>query len=109
MTAAVSSSAAQGWRYAVGDAVRVLRLGKPGHVRTPDYVLGHEGVVVQRCGLFLNPEDLALGITHRPVVALYRVRFSMQALWPEPPRHPDDVLSIEIYEHWLEPVLETAP
>lgn len=95
-------------RFSVGDAVRVINLGKPGHVRTPDYILGHTGVVIQRCGLFLNPEDLAVGITHGPVVALYRVQFPMHALWPEPPHHPDDVLCIEIYDHWLAPVEEPA-
>lgn len=91
-----------GPRFDVGDRVRVVNLGKPGHVRTPDYVLGHTGEVIQRCGMFLNPEDLSVGITHGPVVALYRVRFSMTDLWGGAPRHPDDALSIEIYDHWLE-------
>jgi nitrile hydratase subunit beta len=88
-------------RFAVGERVRVLALGKPGHVRTPDYVLGKVGEVVQYCGCFLNPEDLAVGHTNGPVVPLYRVRFAMSALWPEPPRRADDTLCIEIYDHWL--------
>lgn len=91
-----------GPHFAVGDRVRVVDLGKAGHVRTPDYVLGRSGQVIQRCGLFLNPEDLSVGITHGPVVALYRVRFSMSELWGGPQRHPDDSLCIEIYDHWLE-------
>lgn len=91
-----------GPRFEVGDRVRVVDLGKPGHVRTPDYILGRTGEVIQRCGMFLNPEDLSVGITHGPVVALYRVRFAMTEVWPDPPRHPGDTLCIEIYDHWLE-------
>lgn len=90
-------------RFAPGDAVRVLSLGKPGHVRTPHYILHKRGEVVQFCGFFLNPEDLSVGRTAGPVVPLYRVRFSMADLWPEYRRHPQDALMIEIYDHWLAP------
>lgn len=96
-----------GPRFAVGDRVRVRALGKPGHVRTPDYVLAQVGRVIQFCGCFLNPEDLSVGRTDGQVVPLYRVSFAMRELWPEPPHHPDDALCIEIYEHWLAP--EAAP
>lgn len=96
-----------GPRFAVGDPVRVLALGKPGHVRTPDYVLGQVGRVIQFCGCFLNPEDLSVGRTDGQVVPLYRVSFPMRELWPEPPHHPDDTLCIEIYEHWLAPETNT--
>jgi nitrile hydratase subunit beta len=95
-----------GHRFDVGDRVRVVDLRKPGHVRTPDYIIGHVGEVIQRCGLFLNPEDLSVGITHGPVVALYRVRFPMADLWGGPARHPRDTLCIELYDHWLEPAGE---
>jgi nitrile hydratase subunit beta len=91
-------------RFAPGDTVQVLSLGKPGHVRTPHYILHKQGEVVQFCGFFLNPEDLSVGRTAGPVVPLYRVRFSMPDLWPEYARHPQDALVIEIYDHWLAPV-----
>jgi nitrile hydratase len=85
----------------VSDRVRVVNLAKAGHVRTPDYIVGCTGKIVQFCGMFLNPEDLSVGITQGPVVALYRIKFAMSAVWKEPPRHPDDALCIEIYDHWL--------
>ncbi len=91
-----------GPRFAKGDRVRVVNLAKPGHVRTPDYILGKEGHIIQVCGLFLNPEDLSIGITQGPVVALYRVEFLMCDVWGDDVRHPNDTLSIEIYDHWLE-------
>ena len=90
-------------RFAPGDAVQVLALGKPGHVRTPHYILHKRGEVIQFCGFFLNPEDLSVGRTAGPVVPLYRVRFAMPDLWPEYRRNPQDALVIEIYDHWLAP------
>jgi nitrile hydratase len=99
-------------RFQVGDRVTVLALGKPGHVRTPDYILGKTGEVIEFCGCFLNPEDLSVGRTAGPTVPLYRVKFRMDDLWPPPQRHPDDALCIEIYDHWLAPAAalqETRP
>lgn len=90
-------------RFRVGDAVQVLDLGKPGHVRTPYYVRHRCGVVIQFCGYFLNPEALSVGDTSGPLVPLYRVSFPMRELWPEQARCEDDRLCIEIYDHWLAP------
>ncbi len=90
-------------RFAPGDAVSVLALGKSGHVRIPAYVRRRRGVVVQYCGAFLNPEDLAVGVSSGPVVNLYRVAFEQPALWPDGGHQPQDRLIIEIYDHWLEP------
>jgi nitrile hydratase subunit beta len=94
--------------FSVGDHVTVVALGKPGHVRTPDYVLGKSGVVIQFCGYFLNPEDLSVGQTGGPMVPLYRVEFLMSHLWQTEPRQPHDLLCIEIYGHWLELTKEAA-
>ncbi len=96
-------------RFAVGDRVRVLELNKSGHIRIPHYIRHHEGEVVQLCGNFLNPEDLAVGRTSGPVVPLYRVRFAMADLWPGYQRHAGDVLVIEIYDHWLARVDAAVP
>ncbi|CAM5553108.1 hypothetical protein GCM10010345_83110 [Streptomyces canarius] len=35
---------------------------------------------------------------------LYRVRIEQSALWPDYDGPADDVLELEMYEHWLEPV-----
>lgn len=94
-------------RFKLGDKAVVANLQKPGHVRTPNYLIGHTGEVIQFCGYFLNPEDLSVGITSGPVIPLYRLKFSMSALWPEQPRNPQDVLCVEIYDHWLKPLIQT--
>ena len=95
-------------RYAVGQSIRVLDLGKLGHVRIPAYVRGRTGTVVQVCGLFLNPEDLAIGNAGGPVVTCYRVEFRQTDLWADYPDDPDDTLVTEVYEHWMKAATEPA-
>lgn len=95
-------------RFSVGDRVQVLDLGKVGHVRIPHYIRRHVGEVVEYCGTYLNPEDLAVGITSGRAVDLFRVAFSQSKLWPDDRHQSHDTLIIEIYEHWLAPEEETA-
>lgn len=86
-----------------GQKVRVRDLRKTGHVRTPAYVRGKTGTVVQWVGSFLNPEDLAYGRTSGPAVHNYRIAFAQDDLWPDYAGSKADRLYIEIYEHWLTP------
>lgn len=74
----------------------------PGHVRTPAYLRGRPGVVERALGSFASPEQLAYGLAPEPL-PLYRVRFRMADLWPEPERE-GDTLDAELYAHWLEPL-----
>ena len=90
-------------RFKPGDMVRVLHLGKSGHVRIPFYVRGKRGEIVHYCGSYLNPEDLAIGLTNGPVKDLYRVKFRKSELWPDDGQSLSYTLTIEIYDHWLEP------
>lgn len=53
------------------------------------------------CGVYLNPEDLAVGNTAGPAVACYRVEFRQTDIWPDYDGPPHDTLVIEIYEHWM--------
>ncbi|MEO0432183.1 MAG: SH3-like domain-containing protein [Cyanobacteria bacterium J06656_5] len=46
-------------RYQTGDLVQVTAQTKPGHIRTPVYLLGKKGKIANFQGLFTNPEDLA--------------------------------------------------
>ncbi|MEM7772368.1 MAG: SH3-like domain-containing protein [Cyanobacteria bacterium P01_A01_bin.37] len=46
-------------RYHAGDSVQVSATLKPGHIRTPLYLLGKQGKIVNFQGMFLSPEDLA--------------------------------------------------
>jgi hypothetical protein len=93
-------------RFKAGDRVFILDLDKAGHVRTPSYVRGKIGEIADFRGYFLNPEQLSVGDTAGPVIPLYRVEFRMQDLWPEYRRDRPDVLSIEVYDHWMAPVAD---
>jgi nitrile hydratase len=88
--------------FRVGDKVKVRRASPLGHVRTPCYVRGHEGVVERICGAFPNPEELAQQRDGLPAQPLYRVRFRQKALWTGYRGNPGDVLELEVFQHWLE-------
>lgn len=90
-------------RFCNGDRVKVIHLGKPGHVRIPFYVRGKIGEVVHYCGSYLNPESLAVGRTDGPAVDLYRVKFAQRELWSDDKLPTHDWLVIEVYDHWLMP------
>ncbi len=89
-----------------GQKVRVRAWHPPGHVRTPFYLRGRRGEILQVIGPMPNPEDLAYGRTDRPPVAVYRVRFARRELWPEDGDPHEDTVVADLCEHWLEP-LET--
>lgn len=90
-------------RFAPGARVRVRRADPPGHVRTPWYCRGHAGVIERICGRFANPEELAYNRDGLPAQPLYRVRFTCRELWQDYSGSQDDVVEIEIFQHWLEP------
>ena len=89
-------------RYKVGEKVRVMKAYPLGHIRTPHYIRGHAGTVERICGAFPNPEELAQMRDGLPPRPLYRVRFLQKEVWPDYRGSADDVVEIEIFEHWLE-------
>ncbi len=86
--------------------MRIATRDAPGHVRTPVYVRGQVGVVERVLPAFLNPEREAYGVNSGTEVRLYRVRIPQAALWSDHRGALDDVLELEVYEHWLEPAEE---
>jgi len=84
-----------------GVRVRVREDYPPGHIRTPVYIRGKEGMVTRALGTFPNPEVLALGRDGLPKKALYEIRFKQKELWPDYAGSEADSLDIDIYEHWL--------
>ncbi len=90
-------------RFKTGDVVRVRRAEPLGHVRTPWYIRGREGVIERFCGAYANPEELAYARSGTPRIPLYRVRFRQAEIWPDYAGGPADTLDVEIYQHWLEP------
>ena len=89
-------------RFKPGDRVRVMQAYPVGHVRTPHYIRGHTGEIERLCGSFANPEELAQMRDGLPAQPLYRVRFVQREVWPDYKGSPQDVLEVEIFQHWLE-------
>lgn len=87
-----------------GDRVRVRDDYPPGHIRTPVYVRGKEGVITRVLGDFKNPETLAIGRDGLPMKRLFEVRFNQADLWANYNGPLTDTLDIDIYEHWLSKV-----
>ncbi len=94
---------AAGARFAPGDAVQVRDVEKEGHVRTPDYTRGKPGWIAEILGTFPNPESLAHGGDGLPEKPLYKVGFRQTDLWGGYDGSPEDILFVDIYEHWLTP------
>lgn len=90
-------------RYAVGDWVRIRPDAKPGHIRTPVYLLGKQGRIVNNQGNFPDPEGLAHFQETVLTLPLYLVEFAMTDVWGTacPARSKNDKLRVEIYEPWL--------
>jgi nitrile hydratase len=86
-------------RFAVGDDVEVLRHPAPGHIRTPKYVQGMHGRISGVLGSFPNPEEGARGVRTPTPVPLYLVEIPLRSLWNGD--GGNDVLEIELYEHWI--------
>ncbi len=95
-------------RFKPGDIVRILDLGKSGHIRIPWYVREREGVVERYCGAYPNPEELAYARPGLPAVDLYRVRLTQHSIWECYDGPGRDTLEIEVYDHWLAAASGTA-
>lgn len=85
----------------MSERVRVKSAMPPGHIRTPAYLRGKNGVIERPLGEFGNPEQLAYGLKAQKK-PLYRVRFTMLEIWGDSAENPTDTIDAEIYAHWLE-------
>ena len=89
-------------KFKAGDRVRVRKTAPLGHIRTPFYIRGHVGSIERLCGSFPNPEELAQMRDGLPAQPLYRVRFLQKDVWPDYSGSAQDLLEVEIFQHWLE-------
>lgn len=86
-----------------GDRVQVMSRSRPGHVRTPHYVLGKMGTIDRYLGEFPSPEELAYGQDGLPARRLYSVRFKQTDIWKDY-ASDNDALLVDLYENWLKDV-----
>lgn len=89
-------------RFSVGAKVSVRSAFPPGHVRTPYFVRGKNGVVTEILGPYRNPEELAYGRSGQPALPLYRVIFQTSDLWQDYAGDAKDSTVVDIFENWLD-------
>ena len=94
-------------RFRRGEKVRIRIGSPPGHFRTPVYIQGKVGLVEVIHAAYRNPETLAYGGTGLPKQYLYLVRFEQADIWEEYGSPQRDILLIDIYEHWLEKMVNS--
>lgn len=83
-----------GSKFKQGDQVLVKRENPTGNPRTPTYVRGKSGVVVDIHGIISNPHD------HRGLYPpLYTVVFEVSKLFGGASQ---DKLWVDVHEDWLE-------
>ena len=86
-----------------GSQVKIKDISPPGHIRTPRYIRGKNGVIERCLGVFKNPEQLAYSLQAKEY-ELYRVRFKMTELWKDYLENPNDTLDAEVFAHWIEEI-----
>ena len=90
-------------RFQPGDTVRIHDRNPGVHNRVPVYARGQTGVVRRLIGEFGQPETLGYGGDGRPKQMVYQVHLHQTDLWPDYHGARQDILEIEIFEHWLDP------
>lgn len=88
--------------YSLDDQVLVRNATPPGHIRTPMFLRGQKGRVVDILGPFANPEELAYGRSGT-ALTLYRVQFQQVDVWQNYDGDAGDTIIADLYENWLEP------
>lgn len=82
--------------------VRVADRHEQGHVRTPGYLRGRRGRILEVVGAFPDPTMLARGELGLPYRMLYRVAFCAGDIWQDYAGPSGDEIIADLYEHWLE-------
>lgn len=91
-------------RFRPGDPVRIDAREHRGHHRVPQYLKGRTGVVEHLIAVERNPETLAYGQDGTPRIQVYQVRFDQRDLWSGYEGGKVDTLTVDIHEHWLDPI-----
>ena len=91
-------------RFPISARVRVDAVIRPGHIRTPVYLLGKRGRIFAVQGAYQHAERLAYN-DFGPRVPLYLVEFDAAEVWGEKVAQAErgHRLLVELYEDWLSP------
>ena len=88
-------------KFTTGQRVRIADRTPPVHHRVPSYAKGRVGVIERVCGVHGEPEKFIRG-DGEPAQRIYRITIPQTELWNSYDGTENDILEIEIFEHWLE-------
>jgi hypothetical protein len=91
-------------RFKEGEAIRIAEKFPIGHYRTPTYVRGKQGTIVKILGKYINPEREAFGKNAGDKLWYYMVSIPQKELWENYQGQDTDLLEIEVFDNWLEPI-----
>jgi len=93
-------------RFVIGDKVRTCAYNpnpvKGGHTRLPAYAMGRIGTVLLCHGNHVLPDSNAHGNGPAPE-PLYTIAFTAQALWHQDAEYAADVVTLDLWQSYLEP------
>lgn len=87
--------------FEVGQSVLIKTGPAEDHCRTPSYLRGRRGRIIEVVGFYKNPSLLAFHKPGLPKLWLYRVKFDQPDIWGSYAGNPRDSVVADIYEHWL--------
>lgn len=87
-----------------GDRAKVAEKFPIGHYRVPMYMRGKNVVIAKNLGRYINPETEAFGKNAGDQIWHYLVKLPQKELWPDYIGEDIDMLEIEVFENWLEPI-----
>jgi nitrile hydratase subunit beta len=89
-------------RFQTGQQVRARNINPTGHTRLPRYARGKFGTIDRILGAYVFPDTSVYSLGDDPQY-VYSVRFSARELWG-PGAMPQDVVYIDMWDDYLEPV-----
>ncbi|RYJ44210.1 SH3-like domain-containing protein [Flavobacterium beibuense] len=87
-----------------GEKAKIAEKFPIGHYRVPMYVRGKTVLIVKNLGRHINPELEAFGKNAGDEEWYYQVTIPQKELWPDYEGKDDDLLEIEVFEPWLDPI-----
>lgn len=85
-------------KFKVGSQVIARKFNHSGHIRLPNYVQGHRGIITADHGMFIFPDQHAKG--KKEAQRLYSVRFEAADIWSDNSRNHDAVY-VDLFESYL--------
>jgi len=87
-------------KFKVNDVIIAKSMNHFGHIRLPEYVQGHQGVIHKIQGSFIFPGSHVA--EHKEPQFLYSVRFDSKELWGDQHSESPCAVYVDLFESYME-------